>query len=101
MGSLMRSVVSRRTFTLEMPSSSIPIRPRGRAIIALPMAADRGRRIAVIVLIVLLLLPLPATVLPGSPMAIRIAGVPLLWWYAALVAPLTAVVAVLLSRGLR
>src|SRR5438270_888343 len=46
---------------LGMPSSSIPIRPRRRAIIALPMAADRGRRIAVIVLVVLLLLPLPAT----------------------------------------
>jgi uncharacterized membrane protein len=65
------------------------------------MAADRGRRIAVIVLIVLLLLPLPVTVLPGSPTAIRIAGVPLLWWYAALVAPLAAAVALLLSRGLR
>src|SRR5438045_590227 len=86
---------------LEMPSSSIPIRPRRRAIIGLPMAADRGRRIALIVLVVLLLLPLPAMVLPGSPTAIRIAGVPLLWWYAALVAPLTAAVAVLLSRGLR
>ena len=84
-----------------MPSSSIPIRPRGRAIIALPMAADRGRRIAVIVLVLLLLSPLPATLLPGSPTAIRVAGVPLLWWYAALVAPLTAVVAVLLSRGFR
>jgi len=83
-----------------MPSSSIPIRPRRRAIIALPMAAD-GRRIALIVLVVLLLLPLPATVLPGSPMAIRVAGVPLLWWYAALIAPLTAAVAVLLSRGRR
>ena len=101
MGSLMRSVVSRRTSSLVMPSPSIPIRPRRRAIIALPMAADRGRRIAVIVLVVLLLLPLPATVLPGSPTAIRVAGVPLLWWYAALVAPLTAAVAVLLSRGLR
>jgi len=65
------------------------------------MAADRGRRIAVIVLVLLLLSPLPATLLPGSPTAIRVAGVPLLWWYAALVAPLTAVVAVLLSRGLR
>ena len=84
-----------------MPSPSIPIRLRRRAIIALPMAADRGRRIAVIVLVLLLLSPLPATLLPGSPTAIRVAGVPLLWWYVALVAPLTAVVAVLLSRGLR
>jgi len=84
-----------------MPSPSIPIRLRRRAIIALPMAADRGRRIAVIVLVLLLLSPLPATLLPGSPTAIRVAGVPLLWWYAALVAPLTAVVAVLLSRGFR
>jgi hypothetical protein len=65
------------------------------------MAADRGRRIALIVLVVLLLSPLPATVLPGSPTAIRVAGVPLLWWYAALIAPLTAAVAVLLSRGRR
>jgi hypothetical protein len=101
MGSLIRSVVSRRTFSVEMPSPSIPIRLRRRAIIALPMAADRGRRIAVIVLVLLLLSPLPATLLPGSPTAIRVAGVPLLWWYAALVAPLTAVVAVLLSRGFR
>jgi len=84
-----------------MPSPSIPIRLRRRAIIALPMAADRGRRIAVIVLVLLLLSPLPATLLPGSPTAIRVAGVPLLWWYVALVAPLTAVVAVLLSRGFR
>jgi len=65
------------------------------------MAADRGRRIAAIVLVVLLLLPLPATLLPAAPTAIRIAGVTLLWWYAALVAPLTAAVAILLSRGLR
>jgi hypothetical protein len=65
------------------------------------MSADRGRRIAVVVLVVLLLLPLLATVLPGSPAAVRVAGVTLLWWYAALVGPLAAAVTVALSRAPR
>src|SRR5438445_10890087 len=49
------------------------------------MSANRGRRIAVVVLILLLLLPPLASVLPGSPGALRVAGITLLWWYAALV----------------
>jgi len=63
------------------------------------MSADRGRRIAVVVLVVLLLLPLLAMVLPGAPGAVRVAGVTLLWWYAALVGPLAATVIVVLSRA--
>src|SRR5438067_2096703 len=105
MGSLMRSVISRRTSIVEMPSSSIPIRPRRRAIIALPMAADRGRRIALIVLVVLLLLPLPATVLPGSPTAIRIAAAPLLgarrWQASVLAAALALLVTLTPGTGRR
>jgi len=64
------------------------------------MAADRGRRIAVIVLVLLLVLPPLATVLPGSPGAVRVGGITLLWWYAALLGPLLAAVvaAVVLLR---
>jgi hypothetical protein len=64
------------------------------------MSADRGRRIAVVVLVLLLLLPPLATVLPGSPGAVRVAGITLLWWYTALVGPLlaAAVAAVALLR---
>jgi len=64
------------------------------------MAADRGRRIAVIVLVLLLVLPPLATVLPGSPGAVRVAGITLFWWYTALVGPLlaAAVAAVALLR---
>jgi hypothetical protein len=65
------------------------------------MSADRGRRIAVVVLVLLLLLPPLASVLPGSPGAVRVAGVTLLWWYAALVGPLAAAVTVALSRAAR
>jgi hypothetical protein len=65
------------------------------------MSSDRGRRIAVVVLVLILLfLPL-ATVLPGVPAGVRIAGITLLWWYAALVGPLAAAVAVVLSRAAR
>ena len=65
------------------------------------MSADRGRRIAVVVLVALLLSPLLAVVLPGAPGAVRVAGVTLLWWYAALVGPLAAAVTVVLSRTTR
>jgi len=65
------------------------------------MSADRGRRIAVVVLIVVLLLPPLASVLPGSPGAVRVAGVTLLWWYAALIGPLAAALTAALSRALR
>ena len=64
------------------------------------MAADRGRPIAVVVLVLLLLLPPLASVLPGSPGAVRVAGITLLWWYCALVGPFlaAAVAAVALLR---
>jgi hypothetical protein len=64
------------------------------------MSADRGRRIAVVVLLSLLGLPPLALVLPGAPGAVRVAGVGLVWWYAALAAPLAAalVAAVVLAR---
>ena len=65
------------------------------------MSADRGRRIAVVVLIVVLLLPPLASVLPGSPGAVRVAGVTLLWWYAALIGPVAAALTAVLSRALR
>jgi len=65
------------------------------------MSADRGRRIAVLVLVVLLVLPVLTTLLPGSPGALRVAGIPLLWWYAALIGPLAAAVTVVLSRSIR
>jgi hypothetical protein len=65
------------------------------------MSADRGRPIAVVVLVFLLLVPLLATVLLASPASVRVAGVTLLWWYAALVGPLAAAVVALLSRMAR
>ena len=65
------------------------------------MAADRGRRIAVIVLVLLLVLPLLALGLPGSPALMHVAGVTLLWWYAAVAAPLTAAISVLVARGVQ
>jgi len=65
------------------------------------MAANRGRRSAVIVLVVLLALPLLALALPGSPVTMRVAGVTLLWWYAAVAAPVAAVVSVVVARVTR
>ena len=62
------------------------------------MAADRGRRIALIVLLALLLVPVLAASLPGAPSSIRVAGVTLLWWYAALVGPLAAALTVAVAR---
>jgi hypothetical protein len=65
------------------------------------MSADRGRRIAVVIVVLILsLLPL-ATALPGVPASVRVDGITLLWWYAALVGPLAAAVAVVLSRAAR
>jgi len=57
------------------------------------MSADRGRRIAAIVLLVLVLISPLAVLLPGSPAAVRVADIPLLWWYALLVGPLAAAAA--------
>jgi hypothetical protein len=54
------------------------------------MSANRARRIAVGVLVLLLLLPPLAAALPGTPAGVRVAGVSLLWWYAALLGPLGA-----------
>lgn len=54
----------------------------------------------VVLVLILLFLPL-ATVLPGVPAGVRVAGITLLWWYAALVGPLAAALAVLLSRAAR
>jgi hypothetical protein len=52
------------------------------------MSADRGRRIAVVVLVLLLLAPLPVLLLPSAPGTVRLAGIALVWWYAAAVGPL-------------
>ena len=65
------------------------------------MAANRGRRIAVSVLVLLLSLPLLVLALPGSPAVMRVAGVTLLWWYAAVAAPLAAAISVLVARVAR
>jgi hypothetical protein len=81
-----------------MPALSIPIRRRRRAIIPLRMAADHGRRIAVVLLVTLLAALPPATLLPGSPGSVRVAGMPLLSWYAFLIAPVVAAGTVVLSR---
>jgi hypothetical protein len=62
------------------------------------MAADRGRRLALIVLLVLVLVPVVTAAVPGAPSSIRIAGVTLLWWYAALVGPLAAALTVVVAR---
>ena len=63
--------------------------------------AERGRRIAVVVLVLLLAVPPLATALPGSPASVRVAGITLLWWYVACAAPLAAVVFVALVRAVR
>ena len=54
-----------------------------------------------IVLVLLLVLPLLALGLPGSPALMHVAGVTLLWWYAAVAAPLTAAISVVVARALR
>ena len=61
--------------------------------------AARARRIAVVVLVLILAVPPLAAVLPGSPASVRVAGVTLLWWYAACVGPLAAVAVSVLSAG--
>ena len=54
-----------------------------------------------IVLVLLLSLPLLALALPGSPAVMRVAGVTLLWWYAAVAAPLAAAISVVVARAAR
>ena len=63
------------------------------------MPVDRGRRIALIVLLIVLLLPLVTAALPGAPTSVRVAGVSLLWWYAAVVGPLVAALTVMICRA--
>jgi hypothetical protein len=63
------------------------------------MSANRGRQVAVIVLVAVLLLPPLLTLLPGAPAAVRVGGIPVLWWYTGVVAPLLAtILAVLVLR---
>jgi hypothetical protein len=54
------------------------------------MSAARARRIGMVVLSLLLLPVLLLAVLPGSPGAVRLAGVSLAWWYAGVVGPALA-----------
>jgi len=60
---------------------------------AMPIAAPR--RVGVAGLVVLLAGALVLMWAPGNPGALRLAGIGLLWWYAAFVAPLAAVLLVL------
>jgi hypothetical protein len=54
------------------------------------MSGATARRAGTIVLLFMLLVVPLLAILPGSPGSIRIAGVSLLWWYAGLIAPVTA-----------
>jgi hypothetical protein len=65
------------------------------------MSAGRGRRRAIVVLIVLLAGAPLLALAPAAPGAVRIAGVSLLWWYVGAAAPLvaTAVAIAVLARG--
>lgn len=65
------------------------------------LMAERARRIAVVVLVLLLAVPPLATALPGSPASVRVAGITLLWWYVACVGPLAAVLVIALARIVR
>src|SRR5882672_11259324 len=64
----------------------------------MPTAARRRAGVAALLgLLAGALLLMPA---PGNPGALRLAGISLLWWYAALVAPLAAVLIVIaVERG--
>jgi len=54
------------------------------------MAGPRGRRVGIAALLVLLAVAPLLALAPAAPGAVRVAGVSLLWWYAALAAPLAA-----------
>jgi len=54
------------------------------------MAGPRGRRIGIAALLVLLAIAPLLALAPAAPGAVRVSGVSLLWWYAALIAPLIA-----------
>ena len=66
------------------------------------MPTTAGRRVGVAVILVLLAAGAVLAVLPFGVGAVRVAGLSILWWYAAVVAPVVAVlvtVAVLLRRA--
>jgi hypothetical protein len=65
------------------------------------MSVPRRRRTAIAALLVLLVGAPLLALAPTAPGAVRVAGVSLLWWYAAVVAPLlaTAVAIIALVRG--
>ena len=54
------------------------------------MSGPRGRRLGIAALLVLLAVAPVLALAPAAPGAVRIAGVSLLWWYAAVAAPLAA-----------
>jgi hypothetical protein len=56
------------------------------------MSAARWRWFGMVALTLLLLPLLLLAFLPGAPGGVRVAGVSLAWWYAALVAPAFAAV---------
>jgi hypothetical protein len=65
------------------------------------MSVPRGRRTAIAALLVLLVGAPLLALAPAAPGAVRVAGVSLLWWYAAAVAPVlaTGLAIILLVRG--
>jgi len=64
------------------------------------MSVGRGRRTAITLLLGLLAGAVLLALAPAAPGAVRVAGVSLLWWYAAVAAPLaaTAIAVVALLR---
>ena len=50
-----------------------------------------GRRVGIVVILVLLAGGAVLAILPSDVGAVRVAGLSLLWWYAAVVAPVIAV----------
>jgi hypothetical protein len=65
------------------------------------MPAARGRRTAIVALLVLLAGAVVLALAPAAPGAVRIAGVSVLWWYVGAAAPLaaTAIAVAILLRG--
>lgn len=65
------------------------------------MSVPRRRRTAIAALLVLLVGAPVLALAPAAPGAVRVAGVSLLWWYTAVVAPLlaTAIAIGVLVRG--
>jgi hypothetical protein len=67
--------------------ASIPILPTLRY--NRPVSA-RIRRAAIAALLLLVAIAIALPLMPGTPGTLRIGGVSLLWWYAAVLAPLLA-----------